>query len=185
MEVNFEQLLQHSNQMKNYIRTDVSSLSNERLNWKENPKKWSIIEVVDHLNKVYEKYHNNFEKAIRNAPELKDETQIKQQTILGRLSIYSMKPKGKKRRFKMKTFDFFQPQINMNDTDATIELFLQNKDRFNGYLKESRSKNLNGLKMPTALGEKMEFYIPECFEFILGHEERHLVQIEGIKDQFT
>lgn len=180
MEVNFEQLLQHSNQMKNYIKTDVASLSNEQLNWKESDKKWSALEVVSHLNRVYNKYHDNFEKAIRNAPELSGEKQKKQSTIIGRMSIYSMKPKGQKRNFKMKTFDFFQPQIDPNNVNDTIQLFLKNKDRFNDYLNESRSKNLEGIKIPTALGEKMKFYVPECFEFILGHEERHMVQLKEI-----
>lgn len=183
MDVNFEQLLQHSNEMKNYIKMDVASLSKEQLNWKENQKKWSVLEVVSHLNRIYEKYHENFEKAIHSAPELRGEPLKKQRTIIGSLSIFSMKPKGQKRKFKMKTFDFFLPQIDPNNVDETLQLFLQNKERFNGYLKESRSRNLKGIKMPTALGEKMKFYVPECFEFILGHEARHMMQIKEIIDQ--
>lgn len=180
MEVNFEQLLQHSNQMKNYIERNVSTLSVEKLNWKESPRKWSVIEVVSHLNRVYEQYHENFEKGISYAPEIDGEQQKMQRTIIGRMSIYSMKPKGKKRKFKMKTFNFFEPQIDKGNLDATIQLFLSNKDRFNDYLKESRSRKLEGIKIPTALGEKMKFYIPECFEFILAHEERHMLQIKEI-----
>ncbi|MFK7952095.1 MAG: DinB family protein [Ekhidna sp.] len=185
MEVNFEYLLQQSNQMKNYIERNVSALSVEKLNWKESPKKWSVLEVVSHLNKVYNKYHENFEQAISDAPKTDTDRQRMQRTILGRMSIYSMKPKGKKRKFKMKTFNFFEPQIDKKNVNVTLHLFLNNKDRFNSYLKESRSKKLDDIKIPTALGEKMKFYIPECFEFILAHEERHMVQIKEIIEKTT
>ncbi|MEO9482534.1 MAG: DinB family protein [Ekhidna sp.] len=184
MEVNFEQILQQSNTLKNYIKSDVAELSDSKLNWKVNEKKWSALEVVGHLNRVYEKYLDNFKMAIDSAPDLPaDEVLDYQSTILGRMSIYAMKPKGKKRRFKMKTFDFFNPITEPNKKHETLDLFLKNKEAFNGLLKQARTKNLKNIKMPTALGEKMKFYVPECFRFILAHEERHIVQIGTILEE--
>lgn len=184
MEVKFEQILEQSNRVKNYIKSDIAELSDKKLNWKPNEKKWSALEVVSHLNRVYEKYLDNFELAIGGAPDLINaDAQEYQSTLLGRLSIYSMKPKGKKRRFKMKTFDFFNPVSEPEKRNETIDLFIANKERFNDLIKQARNKNLRGIKMPTALGEKMKFYVPECFRFILAHEERHIVQIAGLLDQ--
>ena len=184
MEVNFEQILQQSNKIKNYIKSDVAELPDSQLNWKASEKKWSALEVVSHLNRVYEIYLDNFQKAITSSPDLPlDETLDYQSTILGRLSIYSMKPKGKKRRFKMKTFDFFNPVSEPEKKNETINLFLKNKEIFNELIKKARGKNLKNVKMPTALGEKMKFYVPECFRFILAHEERHVVQIASILEE--
>ena len=181
MEFNFEQLLQRSNRIKNRISSDIKPLSGEILNWKESPKKWSVLEVIGHLNQVYAIYLDNFQKAIDAAPQLKNgEFNHKQSTLLGKLSIYTMRPREKKVKYKMKTFKFFEPDNDANQTDETIRLFLENKDRFNDLIKEARLKNLKGIKMPTALGDKMKFYVPECFDFILAHEERHMVQLDNV-----
>ncbi|MEP1035497.1 DinB family protein [Ekhidna sp.] len=184
MEVNFEQLLQQSNRIKNYIKSDVGELPHATLNWKSNEKKWSPLEVVSHLNRVYEKYLDNFERAISSAPLLSDNQILESQsTLMGRISIYMMKPKGKKRRFKMKTFDFFNPVTEPEKKHETLDLFLKNKETFNDLIKQARAKNLKNIKMPTALGEKVKFYVPECFRFILVHEDRHIVQIAGILEE--
>jgi hypothetical protein len=186
MEVNFEALLQRSNYAKSFIESDIEVLNAELINWKESPKKWSVLEVVSHLNQVYKVYLENFEKTISDAPELKDDHTLRRQsTILGRMSAYFMKPKGKKRKFKMKTFDFFEPVSNSKKPNDTIALFFENKNRFNEIIKSARLKDIKGLKIPTALGEKIKFYIPECIDFLLAHEERHLVQIEEILKRAT
>lgn len=186
MEVNFEQILQQSNRLKNYVKSDIAELPNEQLNWKSNEKKWSPLEVIGHLNRVYEKYLDNFERAITSAPELSaNQSSDYQSTLIGRMSIYAIKPKGKKRRFKMKTFDFFNPITEPDKKHETLDLFLKNKEQFNTLIKQARGKNLRNIKIPTALGENVKFYVPECFRFILAHEERHVVQIASILEEIA
>jgi len=182
MENFYEQLLQRSNGVANLVAGKIRPMKEAQLTWKEKPKKWSLIEVVSHLNKVYDKYLTNFEKAVSAAPNSDGEPEKMQRTLLGKLSVYSMKPKGRKRRFKMKTFDFFQPDETA-DSNEIIETFLANKEKFNALIREARLRNLKDIKMPTALGEKMKFYVPECFDFVMAHEERHVVQLQGILEK--
>lgn len=178
MEVNYEKMLQDSNRIKNYIKVDVASIPVNQLTKKPKPKKWSALEVVEHLNKVYDMYLNNFTKAIENARDLaENESPIMKRTILGRLSISINRPKGKKRRFKMKTFDFFRPAVAPDQINEVIDSYLVKKEAFNDLIKKARTKDLRKVKVPTALGENVKFYIPECFEFLLAHEERHMIQI--------
>ena len=178
MEANYEKMLQDSNRIKNYIKGDIANLHDGVLTKKENEKKWSALEVIEHLNKVYDIYLDNFKKAISEAKELNDtETTQMKRTILGKLSIYVNKPKRKKRRFKMKTFDFFTPAVAPDQLHDIIDTYLKNKETFNELIKEARTKDLTNVKVPTALGQKVKFYIPECFEFLIAHEERHMVQI--------
>ena len=179
MEVNYEKMLQQSNQIKNYIKVDVAGTPDEQLTMKPSPKKWSVLEVVEHLNKVYNHYLENFRDAIEHADDLNEnESQKMQRTILGRLAIFTNKPRGKKRRFKVKTFDFFRPAVAPEQSHSIIDTYIKNKETFNELIKMARNKNLENVKIPTALGEKVRFYIPECFEFLIVHEERHVVQIE-------
>ena len=178
MEVNYEKMLQDSNRIKNYIKGDIANLDEPVLTKKPNPKKWSALEVVEHLNKVYDVYLDNFTKAINDARDLSEnESPNMRRTILGRLSISINRPKGSKRRFKMKTFDFFRPAVPPDQTNEVIDSFLNKKETFNDLIKKARTKDLRNVKVPTALGEKVKFYVPECFEFLLAHEERHMIQI--------
>lgn len=181
MDVIFEKMLQDSNQIKNHIESNIPPLDSDLLNEKTDPKQWSIIEVIEHLNKVYDKYLDLFEKAIAGAPDQLENASLKRQnTLLGRLSTYAMRPKNNKRRFKMKTFDFFTPKDVSDQKEEVLEVFFRNKEKFNTLIKRSRTKDLHNIKMPTSLGDRVKFYVPECFEFILMHEKRHIVQIEEI-----
>lgn len=40
-------------------------------------------------------------------------------------------------------------------------------------------------KINSALGPIVKFYLPEAFEFLIGHDERHLVQITEIQALIT
>lgn len=178
MEANYEKMLQDSNRIKNYIKGDIANMDEGVLTKKQSAKKWSALEVVEHLNKVYDVYLDNFRKVIDGADDLPEsEAPTMKRTILARLSIYANKPKGKKRRFKVKTFDFFRPAIAPEQLHDILDTYLQNKETFNGLIKDARTKNLKNVKIPTALGERVKFYVAECFEFLLAHEERHMIQI--------
>ncbi|RED93654.1 DinB family protein [Marinoscillum furvescens] len=177
MKATLETLLQQSHEYGRFIENLKASPA-EQLSKK--PKKgWSVLEVVEHLNAVYAIYLPNFEKAIANAPTNK-ESEVGanyQRSVLGRLSVFAMKPKKQKRQFKMKTFDFFEPS---GKGEEVFDQFADYKEKFNELIRQARSKDLSGIKMPTALGEKVKFYVPECFEFVLAHESRHLQQIRDL-----
>lgn len=181
MENLIERLLFQSNAIVEQIKSISETNADEQLLRKNSAKSWSVVEVVDHLNKVYDVYLENFNDALAHAPdlvgEINEESRHKR-TILGRLSIFSMRPKGSKRKFKMSTFDFFEP--SKADSDEIFQEFFKKKEQFNDLLKQARKKDLNGLKVPTALGKHVKFYLGECFEFILAHEQRHLIQIKEI-----
>lgn len=181
MEAYFKNLLAESNSIKHYVTADVSEVPEEALLWKETSKKWSVIEVIDHLNKVYALYFPLFDEALDGLSMRADGAENHPQyTLLGKLSIHAMRPKGDKRRFKMKTFDFFQPIHDIANSHEIITSYLAKKETFNNTLKAADAKCLSGLKMPTSLGKQVKFYVTECFEFILAHEQRHMVQIAGI-----
>lgn len=175
-------VIERSSEVRNFIEDEIASLSIDKLNWRENHNKWTVLEVLSHLNQVYELYAPKFEQALEHATKMEPPliSGKNQTTLLGRLSIYSMLPKKRKRRFKMTTFEFFEPISNPAQPNETIERFLRNKSQFEGFVTKSKSFNIEGLKVSTALGEKVRFYIPECFEFIMAHEERHIVQIDEL-----
>jgi len=63
-----------SNDLLNKLHKDVlaiigtakefETLPESDLNWKEHPKKWSILECLEHLNRYSDYYHLEIKKAI-------------------------------------------------------------------------------------------------------------------------
>lgn len=178
-------ILERSKEVGLLVENQFQKRSDDILHWKESEKKWSVIEVIAHLNLIYECYAPKFEVALRNAKKREEggARERQQSTILGKLSIYSMKPKGSKRRFKMATFDFFEPNLHSGQVDVTLVDFLENKAQFEGFVEESKHLDIRDIKVSTALGERVKFYLPECFDFIMSHEERHVVQIQEILEK--
>ena len=180
MSVNYEQLLERSNRVEGFVRKSTAELG-DQVYLKESPDKWSFIEVVEHLNLVYDVYLENFEKVLTGLRDLEEGEEAKlQSSLMGRLSIWSQRPKNRKRRFKMKTFKFFEPKV---DQKEVLVKFYDNKERFSDVIKEARVKDVRGIKVPTALGQRVKFYVPECIDFVISHEERHVVQMEKIMNQ--
>lgn len=182
MQNSYQRILKQSKRIEEEVAAIVADPSDECLVLKPSPDIWSVLEVIEHLNLVYDKYLDNLNVVISEAKPLpKGEQPKAKRTLLGRLSIYSQKPKKKRRRFKMKTFDFFTPSSERS-TQNIIADFHSRKNTFHGLIELASGKELRSAKVPTALGEKVKFYILECFEFLLAHEERHLVQIKEIKE---
>jgi hypothetical protein len=172
----WKSLLELSQSIKKEI-SRISSHDMEKLQWKSDVKSWSVLEILNHLSLVYELYAYNLERTIQAAPQSSKQSHSIKYSLLGRLSIFSQRPKSEKRLMKMKTFDFFQPDYKSCENHEVIKRYLANKEIFEKLLIDASTRDLVGLKVPTALGQKVRFYVSECFEFILAHEQRHLVQI--------
>lgn len=182
MHTHYLYLLELSQQHTDWVLKDFSSLPGDTMKWRPSPQVWSALDVIDHLNKVYALYLDNFQRLINEAPILDDAVKSPvQRTLIGRMAIFGCRPKHGRRRMKIKTFDFFQPTLE--DPKVIMTDFSNNKDRFHTLIKTARNKDVRGIKIQTALGSKVKFYIPECFEFLLVHEQRHLVQIQELLDR--
>jgi len=179
MNVNYEEYLSRSQEILSHVKGDIAVFPEDKLGWKANPKQWSAIEVLAHLNKMYNSYLKLLEEALHSSENLKhDQEQRKQSSDFGRQLIDRIRPRGRERLFKSQTIKAFEPDpINGNCTDI-IHGFMQNKQHFHQLIKEAAKKNLNDRQITMPIGENLKLYIPEVFEFLLAHEDRHMIQIE-------
>ncbi|MFY0606585.1 MAG: DinB family protein [Cyclobacteriaceae bacterium] len=174
----FDQLIEQSQSHLDQVKTQISGLDDDQLNWKPNDKTWSILEVIEHLSIVYDLYFPKFDKVLELAEPISDVQPFSsKKTLLGRLSIYSQRPKKGKVKFKMKTFDFFEPSHSSKGTSSIIEKYENDKAHLAEIIRLASNRDVSTVKISTALGEKVKFYFVECIEFLLAHEARHLVQI--------
>ncbi len=181
MKVNFLQLLHESHKIDELIDTEVATLASSALRSKPSADIWSIIEVIDHLNKTFELYIPRLEKAYGEASdrhEVCDEVTIRSSRAL---MINSVAPKNGKRPFKMKTFSFFEPKVSDKEVQEILQQYRNYRDTFNEILKDARKKDVDRVSIQSAL-KYLSFRVPEALKFVLSHEQRHILQLRGVME---
>lgn len=175
-------------QRLNTILSKVNALRKlhaEELTVAPKPKSWSVVEIIAHLNIAYELYADRLDDLLQKLPNHANGYVSFKARRWQRFVIDGTRPKGKQRKWKMKTLKKFEPLLEIKSTDSEgIEEVFQKFETLHLHLKnvilESRAKELTNMKIDSAIGPIVKFYLPECFEFLLAHLERHMVQIDHI-----
>jgi len=147
------------------------------------PKSWSVLEIIEHLNIAYGFYIEKIDAALaRSADHLAENGSFKARAWQ-RLVIMGQRPKNGKRKWKMKTLGKFEPILAPAQlTGQRIQNVFENFESLHQHLKQailgSRQKEVSKTKITSAIGPVVTFYLPECFEFLVSHAERHAIQIE-------
>lgn len=149
------------------------------------PKSWSIVEIIAHLNIAYGLYGDRLDDLFEKLPNRANGYVFFKARRWQRFVINVTRPKGKERKWKMKTLKKFEPYLEIKSLDSEgIDEIFQKFETLHLHLKnailESRTKEVTHMKIDSAIGPIVKFYLPECFEFLLVHLERHMVQIDYI-----
>ena len=183
-----ENQIQRLNVIMNQIQ-ELKSLETVELLTPLNSKSWSVIEVIEHLNIAYQLYVDKINKALVKLPEKKNERTAFKVRWWPKLVVNSTQPKGGTRKMKIKTLKKFEPILPLKNLnrEGIEEIFIRFQ-KLHSHLKnailQSRSKDNSKLKIDSAIGPIVSFHLPECFEFLLAHMERHLLQIQEIRNSF-
>lgn len=157
------------------------SLPTKVLNAKINKKQWSLLQIVGHMNAAYLLYIKKIESALNHLPDVDTPLDAFAARGFAKQAIKSIKPRGTVRPMKMKTMKRFYPDFALNDpSDADVQqaftTFFDYQDHIKQSIITSRGKDVKQFKITSAIGPIVRFYLPEAFEFIIGHEERHIIQ---------
>lgn len=168
------------NKVKQLRQLDVLKLTSA-----PNPKSWNIIEVIAHLNIAYAIYIPKLDKAFTKLPSVDSESKEFKARTWQKFVIEGQRPKNGVRKMKMKTLKRFKPLLNQNELtrdkiDAIFTEFFVLHDHLKQSILKSRTKDVSKIKISSAIGSIVNFYLPEAFEFLLGHLERHMVQIDEV-----
>jgi len=148
-------------------------------------KSWNLLEVLEHLSIAYRLYEAKIIRALQEAPEVNGTPWTFKARWWQKLVIEGQRPKGTKRPFKMKTLKRFEPlldrtQLNPKQGKAIFKEFLGDYQKLKDSIVESRARDMRHTTITSAIGQVVKFHLPEAFEFLICHAERHMVQIDGI-----
>ncbi|PWL39989.1 hypothetical protein DKG77_03940 [Flagellimonas aquimarina] len=184
LQITSENQIQRLNGILNHVKT-IQALDISQLLATPNSKSWNVVEVIAHLNISYNLYAEKIDAALDKLPNTNSDSKEFKARPWQKFVIEGQRPKEGIRKWKMKTLKRFEPllsheDLNREKIDAIFTEFFILHDHLKQSIIKSRSKEVSKAKITSAIGPLVRFYLPEAFEFLLSHMERHMVQIDEI-----
>jgi hypothetical protein len=156
---------------------NLQSLDDDTLSRPPMPGKWSVGQVLEHLN-----FYSRFYLKAIEANLHQHKTQPRdtfQSGWFGNYFTNMMKPadsrtvKNKTRAMKSAT-----PPVEVNSREA-LRQFITDQHQLLNLLQIARSADLGKIRVPISVSKMVRLKLGDTFRFIVAHEQRHFVQIRN------
>lgn len=138
------------------------------------PGKWSIAQILEHLNSYGRIYLPQIDKAISTS-QSKREAWFNS-GFLGNYFTNLMKPKDVfEIKNKMKTMKNHSPDNNLNP-GKVLDEFIDQQHQFLQLLEMAKMRSLNSIRIPISVSKFIKLKLGDTFRFLIAHEQRHFVQ---------
>ena len=150
------------------------SLSPSQLTWQPEPRKWSIMQCLEHMNRTTRHYLKLINSATAKKAEADNEFKS---GFLGGFLAKSFSQIPAKRKFK--TTRAFSPANDMNPEEVLKDFIVLN-DQMNQRMVSLAGCDLNKNKIPSPAFSFLKFSFGDVMNMDARHTARHLYQIENI-----
>lgn len=136
--------------------------------------KWSIVQILEHLN-AYGRYY---------LPAIEKEIAFRSKAVptwfnsgfLGNYFTNSMKPKNvfevSNKMKSMKSYSF----PNSLNVDTVLKEFEEQQQKLMQLLELARERDLNSIRIPITITKMVKFKLGDVFRFLIAHQQRHMIQ---------
>jgi hypothetical protein len=140
------------------------------------PGKWSVIQVLEHLNSYGRYYLLAIERALEKD---KPAIEVFKPGWLGNYFTKLMKP-GENGIIvnKMQSPKDHQPSKYL-DVFPVLTTFLEQQHYLLELLELAKSKNISSIRTPVSISRLIRLKVGDTFRFLVAHEQRHFVQIDN------
>lgn len=174
------QLKRHTQEIIEAVETKFVALPDAQLNAKPDADRWSILECFEHLNLYSQYYLTALEVAAGKVGS--STSQEMKYTWIGKKSIAMMHPSNAK---KQKTFKKMIPGKSSLTRDV-LATFLNDQQRILRLIEKSIHLEATRALVPVEFFKLLKMNIAETLEFVIVHEQRHLIQAENaLKSQIS
>ena len=138
--------------------------------------KWSVIQILEHLNSYGNYYLVAIEKSLKQDKPAID---LFKPGWLGNYFTKLMKP-GEQGAIahKMQSPKDHRPQRHP-DAFPVLNTFFEQQHYLLELLELAKTKNIGGIRMPISIFRFIKLKVGDVFRFLIAHEQRHFVQIEN------
>ena len=174
-----ENQLSRINELKTKL-ADLDKYTQDLLHKRANEKSWSVLEVIKHMEIGHMAYRAKVNKVLSTPKKEKAPADNIQSSSIPSFLIKRFPPKDKVIRFKMKTTTKFKPILNGKENPSKVIASLKHTlDELENWITNYKDGQISLEKFNSAIGPLVRFNVPEACEFILCHNERHMLQIEN------
>ena len=155
---------------------EFKKLDNESLNRPPAEGKWSVAQVIEHLNFYNQYYLPVIEFALAQNRHFKFDPIFKS-GFLGNYFTQAMLPKDGKVKNKTKAFKSYSPQVKLN-SEEVMGYFEESEATLIDLLQQSKHTDLAGIRIPISISKLIKLKLGDTFRFLIAHQTRHFVQIQ-------
>ena len=138
------------------------------------PDKWSVAQILEHLNSYGRIYLPHLDKAISASQSNRDAWF--NSGLLGNYFTNMMKPKNVfEVKKKMKAFKTHSPENKLN-AGKVLDEFVEQQHTLLQLLEMAKLKNLNTVRIPLSISKLVKLKLGDTFRFLIAHEQRHFIQ---------
>lgn len=156
----------------------LRSLPLKVLRTRPEPKRWSVLEIIEHMNLSSGHYYAALRRIYAEADNGLRSLSNYTPGRWGNYFTEAMRPKADGAiGWKMRTLGRFEPRaVGSVELDA-LDRFEAMCLGFIGLLERARTRGLEGEKVTSTLGPLLRFKVGDAFRFPIAHQERHMLQI--------
>jgi DinB superfamily len=168
LQVDVRQLVLSANYLK--------SIDPELLLQNPAPDKWSVVQVLEHLNSYGRYYLLAIERSLKKD---KPAVEFFKPGWLGNYFTKLMKP-GENGivNHKMQSPKDHRPGRGL-DIFPVLNSFLEQQLYLLDLLELAKTKNIGSIRTPVSISKFIQLKVGDTFRFLIAHEQRHFVQINN------
>lgn len=158
----------------------LSNLDDKIMNTPPAPGKWSIAQVIEHLNSYNRYYLPEMHKALAAGKAGRVPFRPAYSAgIFGNYFTNMMLPKADgKLANKMNAPKDHRPPVQL-DTKQVIAEFIAGQKQLLGYLKAAEKTDIGKLKVPISISKFIKLKLGDTFRFLIAHQQRHFIQLHN------
>src|SRR5258708_13051469 len=153
-------------------------LTDDQLNFRPDPAKWSITQIFGHLNITHDIYIRRILTRITLAPDVKEDQF--NSGWLGDWIYDKIMPRPDGSVFKLKALKSHCLGDDEQDGKEVLQRFLQQCDAFDDIFRHVATKDLQHIKIPFSFTRLSHLRLDNNLRYLVAHNERHLLQAHRV-----
>ena len=145
-----------------------------KLSYPPEEGKWSVAQVLEHLNAYSRYYLPAIEKATIHVSKELNAWFVP--GFWGNYFTNAIMPKNVYEiKNKMKAPRSYRPDRGVN-VEAVFDEFFRHQNKLLQLLELSRKRNLNTIYIPISISRMIKLKLGDTFRFFVAHQQRHMIQ---------
>lgn len=180
-----KQLEDSVNELISYAKY-LQELDSMKLNRQGHPGKWSIAQVIEHLNSYNRYYLPEINKALQHGKEQNVSfNAVFRPGVFGNYFTKLMQPGADgKIGNKMNAPKDHRPDAHL-DVSEVFKEFLARQQMLLSYLKDARVTDIGKLRVPISISRFVKLKLGDTFRFLIAHQQRHMLQAQRVLKELS